>query len=207
MTIWKRVSMVGAAAALLIGTSVLLPQTAEAREGGRGGFHGGGAVHGGFHGGFHDRGFHGGRVFGGVYFDPFFSFGWGPYGWPYYYGPYWGPYGGYGYGYGYEPRADLNAAMIAGYGGIDLKVKPNKARVWVDGKYYGEARDLDGHPTYLWLAEGAHQLKIAMGGYAPFTAKVDVRRGALRELKVRLDQGPMVEPVEPKAPEEPGTSS
>jgi hypothetical protein len=186
MTIWKRVSTAGAAAALVIGTSMLLPQNADARgRGGRGGFHGGG-----FRGGV--------GVYGGAYLDPFFGFGWGPYGWPYY-----GPYGSpYGYGNGYESRANLNAAMIAGYGAIDLKVKPNRAEVWVDGTYYGEARDLDGSPTYLWLAEGAHHLKVAKGGYTTFAAKIDVRRGAIRELKIRMVEGRAEEPKN-----EPGTSS
>jgi hypothetical protein len=27
-------------------------------------------------------------------------------------------------------------------------------RAWVDGKYVGEARDVDGYPSYLWLADG-----------------------------------------------------
>ena len=36
----------------------------------------------------------------------------------------------------------MNAAMIAGFGAVELNVKPNRADVWVDGRYVGEARDL-----------------------------------------------------------------
>ncbi len=37
--------------------------------------------------------------------------------------------------------------MIAGFGAVDVDAKPNRADVWVDGKYVGEARDLDGYPS------------------------------------------------------------
>jgi hypothetical protein len=124
------------------------------------------------------------RVLGGFY-------GWDPF------------YFGYGFGYGlgpwgvgyfpYAPRpaggVDLSAAMIAGWGAIDLNVKPGQAEVWVDGKYVDEARDLDGTPSFLWLPEGAHQLTVRKGGYATFEAPIEVRRGTLKELKVRMKPG------------------
>ena len=158
------------AAALIAGTAALLPSVADARAGR--GFHGGG-----FHGG--------GHVVVRSYFSPYFGFG---YGW----GPYWGyPYGPYGpYAYGPEGGVDMNAAMMAGYGAIDLNVKPNRAEVWVDGKFVGEARDLDGSPSYLWLKDGTHQVVISKGGYVNFDAKVNVLRGVKKELKVRLQEGP-----------------
>jgi len=120
----------------------------------------------------------------------------GFYGYPYFgfgaWNPYWGPWGAYGWGpYAYGPQGglDLNVAMIAGYGAIDLNVKPKQAEVWVDGEYFGEARDLDGAPSYLWLPEGAHHVTIYKGGYASFDEKLDVRRGQRKELKVRLEKG------------------
>jgi hypothetical protein len=171
------------AMAALVGTAALVPSAAEAH--GRGGFRGG-------HGG--------GRIIVGGYFGPSFGFD--------YWGPYWGPYwGGYmspywGAPYSYAPSYDMNAAAINGMGAVDLKVKPNRAEVWVDGRYAGEARDLDGSPTYLWLKEGEHKLVISKGGYAKFETKIDVLRGNRRTLKIQLQQGPS----EP-APREPGESS
>jgi len=133
------------------------------------------AVHG--HGGGH------GHVFiGGGFYYPWFGYGFGPYwGWG------WGPYApGW---YGPPGGVDMNYAMIAGYGAIDLNVKPNQAEVWADGKYVGEARDLDGYPSYLWLADGPHKLAIYKGGYKTFEEEILVRRGVKTDLKVRLQPG------------------
>jgi PEGA domain len=120
-------------------------------------------------------------VYGGGYygFNPWFGMGFGPYwGWgPYYPGIY--PPGG----------VDMNAAMIAGFGAVELKVKPNRADVWVDGRYVGEARDLDGYPTYLWLADGPHRLAVHKGGFLVFDEQIDVRRGMRTEIKLKLAPG------------------
>jgi PEGA domain-containing protein len=122
------------------------------------------------------RGF-GGRAF---FVAPYFGFGYG-------FGPYWGPWGPYGY----APAGgiDMGAALIAGYGAVDLNVKPGEAEVWVDGKYVAEAKDLDGYPSYLWLSEGPHRVVVYKGGYASFDEQIDVRRGLRSDLKVRLDKG------------------
>ena len=131
------------------------------------------------HGGGH------GHVFvGGGFYSPWFGYGFGPYwGWGWGWGPYapgwYGPPGG----------VDMNYAMIAGYGAVDLNVKPNQADVWADGKYVGEARDLDGYPSYLWLADGPHKLAIYKGGYKTFEEEIAVRRGVKTDLKVRLEPG------------------
>ena len=175
----KQIGTALVAMAALVGTAALVPSTAEAR--GRGGFRGG-------HGG--------GRIIVGGYFGPHFGFDyWGPY-WGGYMSPYWGA------PYSYAPSYDMNAAAIAGMGAVDLKVKPGRAEVWVDGRYAGEARDLDGSPTYLWLKDGEHKLVISKGGYTKFETRVDVLRGNKKTLRVELREGPS----EP-APREPGESS
>jgi len=136
------------------------------------------------------RGGHGGG-YGGhgrvvVYGGGFY--GWGPwfglgYGW----GPYWG-WGPYYPGYpGGVP--DMNYAMMSGMGAVELNVKPNRADVWVDGRYVAEARDLDGYPTYLWLADGAHHLQVYKGGFKLFDDQIDVRRGMRSEIKLKLEPG------------------
>ena len=115
-----------------------------------------------------------------------------------FYGPgFYGPYGGWGWGWGPYPGAyygppggvDMGAAMVAGYGAVDLNVKPNRADVWVDGKYVAEARDLDGDPSYLWLKEGEHRIAVYKGGFLTFDEPVNVQRGMRTELKVRLQPG------------------
>jgi len=123
----------------------------------------------------HGRGF----VFVGGFY------GWGPYwgGGPWWgWGPYWGPYSPDG-------GASLGAAMVAGFGAIDLDVKPNRAEVWADGKYVAEARDLDGYPSYLWLKQGPHHLVVYHGGYKRFEEDIEVHVGMKANLKVRLEKG------------------
>lgn len=163
MTHWRRMGKILAAAVTLAGVAALLPPATEAH--GRGGFRRGPRVH---FGGFY-----------GFYGFPYYAFGYGPF-----FGPYLGPYA-----YGPPGGLDLNVALLAGVGGIDLNVKPGQAEVWVDGKYTAEARDLDGYPSFLWLPEGVHRLVVYKGGYARFEEEVEVQRGVVKELKVRLEEG------------------
>jgi hypothetical protein len=119
-------------------------------------------------------------------------YGYAPwYGWGMGWGPWWG--GPWGY-YGPEGGVDMGSAMIAGFGAIELNAKPNRADVWVDGKYVGEARDLDGYPSYLWLAEGPHRVAVYKGGFATFDEQIDVHRGMKTKIKVRLQPGDSAPP-------------
>lgn len=191
----RRTRTIVAAAAILAAAALSLPGTAEAQgrggHGGRGGYYRGPAFAGGYYG----------YGFGW----PYFAFGFGPY-----FGPYWGPYG-----YGPPGGIDMSAAFVAGYGAVDLNVKPGAAEVWVDGKYVAEGRDLDGYPSFLWLPEGVHHLVVYKGGYARFEEDIEVQRGFQKELKVRLEKGDSQPPgqkpgkaapgkVEPQKKTEPG---
>jgi len=158
-----------AAVAGVAGVVALFPQTAEAqhRRGPRGGI----VV---------SRGFYGGP----------FAYGYG-YGWPYAYGfgyPYYGAGWGYGGPFG-VPSYSLGMAAANGIGGVDLNVKPSSAEVWVDGKFRGEARDLDGGSNLLWLKEGTHQVVIYKGGYQSFNETIAVEPGQKVDLKVRMEKG------------------
>jgi hypothetical protein len=167
-----------AATAVLAG-ALLVPTGAMAQ--GRHGGGGGGRGHGG-----------GTVIVRGGYYAPWFGFGvgwgWGP--WGYYgYAPW--AYGPWGYPGAYAPEGGvpMGVAMMSGFGAVDLNVKPNRADVWVDGKYVGEARDLDGYPSYLWLKEGAHRLQIQKGGYKLFDEEIEMQPGLKKDLKVRLEPG------------------
>ncbi len=168
-----------ATAAILATMALTLPRAADAhRRGGRGG-HRLGPV---FYRGYYGFGF------------PYFGFGFGPY-----FGPYWGPYG-------YPPPGgiDMSAAFAAGYGAVDMNVKPGAAEVWVDGKYVAEARDLDGYPSYLWLPEGAHRVIVYKGGYARFEEEIEVQRGFRKDLRVRLEKGESPPPGQKPGKADPG---
>lgn len=136
----------------------------------------------------HGRGGFRGRpiVIGGGFYGPYYGFGWSPYWGPW--SPYsaWGPYA--------RPAIDLNLASVAGIGVMEMNVKPGQAEVWVDGKFIGEARDLDGTPSLLWLKEGAHRVQLYKGGYVTFDETIEMRPGLYKELKVRLEKGEAVPP-------------
>ncbi len=138
----------------------------------------------------HPRGRGRGVYIGGFYgFNPWFGFG--PYGgWGLYPPAFYQPVGG----------VDMNVAMMAGFGAVELNAKPNRADVWVDGRYVGEARDLDGYPSYLWLAEGPHRVAVHKGGFLVFDEEIDVRRRMKTEIKLKLQPGdsppPGAKPVE-----------
>jgi hypothetical protein len=166
MTSRKRVLHGLGSIAALVAMALLVPGSAEAHGRGGPGGHGGRSV-----------------VVGGFYGYPYYGVG--------FYGPFWDPffYGYAGVYLGPEGGLDMGAAMVAGYGAIDMNVKPGAAEVWVDGKYVAEARDLDGYPSYLWLPEGVHKVAVYRGGYALFEEGVEVRRGFKTDLKVRLEKG------------------
>lgn len=120
-----------------------------------------------------------GGHFGGYY--PYWGWGFSPYFWGA-----WGPWGG---PYVPEGGVDMNAAMMSGYGAIDLDVKPGGAEVWVDGKFVAEAKDLDGYPSFLWLKEGVHHVVVYKGGYRRFEEDLEVGRGMKRDVKIKLEKG------------------
>jgi hypothetical protein len=117
---------------------------------------------------------------GGGFYNPWMGFGpsWG-WGWGAYPPAYYQPEGG----------VSMGAAMIAGMGAVELNVKPNRADVWVDGKYVGEARDLDGYPSYLWLAEGEHRVAVHKGGFLVFDEPINVQRGMKTQIKLKMQPG------------------
>ena len=163
MTFGKRGGFAVAVAVAVTGAIAF--QAPEAEAHGRGGRGGGGRVV--YYG-------------GGGFYNPWYGFGpgWG-----------WG-WGGYPAGF-YEPEGgvSMGAAMVAGMGAVELDVKPNRADVWVDGKYVGEARDLDGYPSYLWLAEGEHRVAVHKGGFLLFDEPINVQRGMKTQIKLKMQPG------------------
>ena len=151
------------------------------------------------------RGHHHGGVYVGVGFGGFY--GWGPYwgwGWPGYWGYGWG-WGPGPYSYGAPAGGALGYAIMSGMGALDVNVKPNKAEVWVDGKYVADARDLDGDPSYLWLKQGTHHIVVYKAGFRSFEQDVSIHTGVIRELKLTLEKGESQPPAlaAPDARQEP----
>ena len=101
--------------------------------------------------------------------------------------------GGYGYGAhrgrGAEGGLSPALAQAMEVGAIDIDIKPGKAEVWVDGEYYGLARDFDGSPSYLWLKRGKHTVSVYKGGYETFEETLGVNPGVVSRVKLKLLPG------------------
>jgi hypothetical protein len=191
--------------------------------GGSGGAHripgsGGGAPHrptgdgrfGHGHGGHH----HHGHYY--PYYYPYYSFGFG-FGYPYYYYPYYYGYGYSPYYYGYRPYGYYAPApyYYGGYsaygegsyapayadraslGAVAVKVKPQTAEVWLDGRYVGVAESFDGFPTYLWVAPGEHHVAVVHDGFANLERDIQVSAGHVVELEQKLQSGEASRPAPP----------
>lgn len=160
MTRGKRAASTLAVAVAMVGAFALQPPDAAAHgRGGRRVVYVGGGFYGPWYG-----------------FSPYWGLGWG---WGAYPPAYYGPPGG----------VDMGVAMMAGFGAVELNAKPDRADVWIDGKYVGEARDLDGYPSYLWLKEGEHRIAVHKGGFLVFDEPIAVQRGMKTQIKVRLQPG------------------
>lgn len=120
----------------------------------------------------------------GYYYSPFYR----PYFSPYYY-----PYGfglgyGYGYGYGYGgPR--YGGYYYRGYGEVRTEVKPNEAKVYVDGDYVGEVDDFDGWWQRMQLEPGRHRIVFRAPGFSPYAVTLRVLPGQDYKIKQQLQPG------------------
>ena len=84
-----------------------------------------------------------------------------------------------------EPHAE--AAEPRGEPGSDvmLRVQPGDAAVYVDGKYRGTARQLQG----LRLPAGHHRVELARPGYQSLVKEFDVEAGRPIALELRMERG------------------
>jgi len=65
--------------------------------------------------------------------------------------------------------------MVAGFGAIELNAKPNRADVWVDGKYVGEVARPHGYPSYCGWPRARTAVGVYKGGFATFDEQIEVR--------------------------------
>lgn len=152
---------------------------------------GGGSHHGGYY-----RSWYPG--YWGHYWYPYRSWWWSSYWWGPYWGPYAGPYWGSYYAWpGYAPSYRV-VAPSAEIGALNLKLKPKKAAVYVDGYYVGKAKTFDGHPDFLWLEAGTYDVTFYLEGYKTLTRSFIVRSGTVADVRIALEPGEATQPPPPK---------
>lgn len=135
---------------------------------------------------------------------------------PYRYGGYygWGGYGGWGVwggwpwwypGYGHGPTVIIEADPYGYSGGrdsgaLDLDLTPEKAQIFVDGNFVGQADDYDGFPTFLWLPSGTYDVAFFHEGYQTIVRQYTVRPGVIIDVEDRMFPGQAVPPQELMTP-------
>jgi PEGA domain len=113
----------------------------------------------------------------GLWYDPF-GYYYPGYGYPYSYAPY-APY---------EPYGTEEASGQVGQptGSLRLKVKPETAKVYVDGALMGTADEFGGLFHHLELEAGAHELELRADGYQTYTVDVTVVAGKTMTERISL---------------------
>jgi len=151
---------------------------------------GGGSGGGGYTGGGHHG--HGGYYGGYHYYYPHYGFHFrfgSPYGW--WHWPYLSPYYPY---HNYGPRYVIDE--LTPLGAIDLNVRPKDTRVYVNGRYVGTTRQLDGVPRYLWLEVGTYELIFYNPGYETVVREYQVHPDHVIKERFRLPRGESIPPEE-----------
>jgi len=128
--------------------------------------------------------------------------GGGYYGGHRYYGyyPYWGWYWGYPYynwNWWWYPSPgpvyiDMTAAADArarAPGTVELKVKPKKAEVYIDGESRGQARDFNGKWDVLYVPPGTRTVELRHDGYKTLRLVLEIEPGGYYTVSEHLEQG------------------
>ena len=147
------------------------------------------------------------------YFGVGYGFGYPAWGWPAYYSYGVHPYYYYPAHGGYVPASSGYARHRVELGALDLGIKPKRARVYLDGRYIGLAKQFDGTPNYLWVERGEHTLTFYHVGYQNSVRTIVVDPGQVLTLKEAMIEGQATLPAPPEelgrvpSPERPGRAS
>lgn len=124
---------------------------------------------------------------------------WNRYGWhdPFLFDPF--GYAGYGYGSYYWPSSGMGRVEREDdrvlTGSLRLRVKPDHARVYVDGALAGIASEFGGLTGHLDIPAGLHLIELRAEGYEPESVEVNVEPGRTRTERLTLDELPAGSPI------------
>ncbi|RPJ59944.1 MAG: PEGA domain-containing protein [Acidobacteria bacterium] len=120
-------------------------------------------------------------------------------------------YPGYGYGHGYFNGPGYNGYYpnwVGGLGGtystylqspagmevvrsntadLIFTVTPARAKIFVDGKLIGSARDFASARDRYMVLDGTHELRVEYPGYKPFQTELDIQPNRTVHLEIELD--------------------
>ncbi len=114
----------------------------------------------------------------------------GPWGW-------WGWWGNYPYGYGYgyyDPVPYYASRVRPSLGALDLDLRPETARVYLNGQPVGIADNFDGWPRYLWLEQGTYDLVFYHEGFETIARQYTVYPGVIIDVEDQMVPGDATPP-------------
>jgi hypothetical protein len=118
------------------------------------------------------------------YASPYY--GWG---WPHYWGcgPYWhwGPFW-----HGYWRASQVFAGAGPDVAVVDADIRPERARLYLDGSFIGIADDFDGYPDYLFLKPGKYVLEAQLGGFSTESIEIEAKADQWYSLNFKLQRRP-----------------
>ena len=71
---------------------------------------------------------------------------------------------------------------------VSTQVRPKNARVYLDDRFVGRARYLDGKPGYFYLEPGAYRLELRFDGYRTVVVELDATAGCKFVVKHYLER-------------------
>jgi len=71
---------------------------------------------------------------------------------------------------------------------VSTQVRPKNARVYLDDRFVGRARYLDGKPGYFYLEPGAYRLELRFEGYRTVVVELDATAGCKFVVKHYLER-------------------
>lgn len=80
------------------------------------------------------------------------------------------------------PAAPVLVPALAGNGTLALSTRPARAKVYLDGVYFGMS------PLRVEVEAGIHEVGVKLDGYKAATEKVSVRKGDITELELMLER-------------------
>jgi hypothetical protein len=88
---------------------------------------------------------------------------------------------------------DPNAIYAKVNAQIKIDVTPDRAAVFVDGKFAGSVSDFKGVGKAMLIAPGKHKIKIGLAGYRPFETDVDLLPNQKMTIKTDLVEGSIMQ--------------
>jgi hypothetical protein len=87
-------------------------------------------------------------------------------------------------------------AMPAAWATVKIIVNPNRAAVFLDGRFVGHVGEFDGPGQSLQVAPGDHKIKIALPGYKTFDTEINPIANQKVEVKTDLAKSdqPLADP-------------